>query len=191
MYAIRKYIYLILALFVCNNLISQNIIQNDKFRDVVMFNGQVVFLKEISLKNKNTAQNFLDLKKWAQTNYGNDPIVSSLMIKGKDKKIYCASKIELLLPANKQNIRERVVMSYKLDIFILEDKCVMEIKDIYYSFQNPGSTSSVKTTFNAEQMISDTALTLDDNLKELRQNTRITTLFFLNQLAGNLKNNFK
>lgn len=191
MYDTRKFIYLALIFLVCNNLSSQKLIQNSKFSNVPMFDGKVVFIKEIPLKSINTNHNFSILKNWGQINFGNDPLVSSVLARSKEKKIYCASKIELLLPKNKQNVREKVIMDYKLDAFLLNNKCIFEIKDITYSVQKSKNTDLLKTNFSAEEMISDNAMQINDNLKELRSNTRAATLYFFNQLADNLEMNLK
>lgn len=182
----KNLLFFVFLLCVTQTINSQSLFQNNKFTSIPTFDGTAVLLKEIPLKNNNLDYNFAALKKWGKVNFGSDPLVSSIKIKSKDRIIYCQSKIELLLPQNKIGVKEKVIMTYMLDASIINNKCILEIKDIYYNIDKQQSLGIIKTNFSAEEMASDNAMRINDNLNELRYNIRISTLYFFNNLADNL-----
>ncbi|SHF60613.1 DUF4468 domain-containing protein [Dysgonomonas macrotermitis] len=168
------------------NIYSQDLLQNQKFTYVPTFEGKVIFLKEIPLVSTNLDNSYTLLKDWCKTTYAAEPLISNIRYDNTNKEVVIKSKIELLLPPNAKNVREKVTMTYHLNTFIFNNKCVFELKDITYLL--PNSRKSVK----AEDMITDRALSLKDDGHEIRQNTQKSTLYFLNELAdkiGNAVNN--
>ena len=186
MFSKKKILSLISILCITLTIHSQNIFQNNKFTSIPILDGTAVLLKEIPLKNNNLNKSFSSLQNWGKINFGNEPLVSSIRVISKDRIIYCQSKVELLLPKDKKGVREKVMMSYKLDAFLINNKCVLEIKDIKYNISKQQSLDLIKTHFSAEEMVSNNAIQTNDKLKELRNNTRASTLYFFNNLADNL-----
>lgn len=165
---------------------SENLFQNNRFTSIPTLGGSAVLLKEIPLKSNDLDQRFTALRNWGKANFGTEPLVSSIRIVAKDRIIYCQSKIELILPQNKSGVREKIIMTYKLDAFIINNKCILEIKDINYNINKQQSLNVVKKNFSAAELVSNNAIQIDDDLKELRLNTRVATLHFFNNLADNL-----
>lgn len=159
---------------------SQDLLQNEKFTYVPIFEGKVIFLKEIPLKQSDQDNCYLHLKEWCKMNYASDPLISNIRYDNTNKEVVIKSKIELLLPPNSENIREKVVMTYHLNTFILNNKCILEVKDISYVL--PNERKGVK----AESFITDRALSVADQKQEIRSNTRKSTLYFLNEIADNI-----
>lgn len=160
---------------------SQNLLQNEKFTYVPTFEGKVVFIKEIPLKYSNLNNSYLHLKDWCKMNYASDPLISNIRYDNANWEIVVRSRIELLLPPNTKNAREKVIMTYHFNTFIFNNKCVLEVKDITYTL--PYDKKSVK----AESLITDRALAIEDAKAEIRANTKKGTLYFLNELADNIE----
>lgn len=161
---------------------GQNLIQNDKFIYVTTFKNKVVFLKEIPISNKNMDYNYFVLKEWGKKNYSNDITQSNIRYDNKNKEILVKSRVELILPENSEGLRESVLMIYHLNAFILDNKCILEVKNITY---NSPERTTIRS-FKAEDIISDEAIRINDDLGEFRVNTKKSTLYFLNELANEL-----
>lgn len=161
---------------------GQNLIQNDKFIYVTTFKNKVVFLKEIPISNKNMDYNYFVLKEWGKKNYSNDITQSNIRYDNKNKEILVKSRVELILPENSEGLRESVLMIYRLNAFILDNKCILEVKNITY---NSPERTTIRS-FKAEDIISDEAIRINDDLGEFRVNTKKSTLYFLNELANEL-----
>ena len=169
---------------ICSSLngYSQNIIQNDKFISVTTFQDKVVFLKEIPLTNRNMDYNYFLLKEWGKKNYSDNITLSTIRYNNKNQEIIVRSRVELILPENSENERENLLMIYRLNAFILNNKCIIEVKDITYN--SPERTTM--RSFKAEDIITNSAIAKDDDMKEFRINTQKSTLYFLNELATEL-----
>lgn len=182
MFKILKTIVLIIsASLFGTNLYAQDLLQNDKFSYVRTFEGKVIFLKEIPLKYINQTNAYLQLKEWCKINYASDPLISNIRYDNANKEIVIKSKIELLLPPNSKNVRDKATMTYHFNAFILDDKCILEIKDISYVL--PNERKGVK----AEYLITDRALSIKDEKQEIKSNIKKGTLYFLNELADNIQ----
>lgn len=159
---------------------SQNLLQNEKFSYVTTFEGKVIFLKEIPLKNSDQDNSYLHLKEWCKKNYASDPLISNIRYDNTNREVVMKSKIELLLPPNVKNVREKVMMTYHFNTFIFGSKCILEIKDISYVL--PREKKGVK----AEFLVTDRALSVKDDKQEIRTNIKKSTLYFLNDLADSI-----
>lgn len=164
---------------------SQELIQNEKFTYAPIFNNKVVFIKEIPLINPNMGSNFHNLKEWGKRNYSTDIMISSIRYDNKNNEIIVKSRIELILPLNNQGLREKVLMTYRLNAFLFENKCILEIKNVTFNYNNKKSKISQKN-FKADELITEDALRIKDNLQEFRINIQKSTLHFLNELADEL-----
>ena len=170
---------------------AQVVKQGEKFLKVPLVEGKVTFLKEIPIKEGITAeQNYKLLKEWAIVNYGKGPFISSIRHDTQNREFIAKSRIELLLPANAKGIREKMVMRYRINGFIFRNKCVLEITEISYLYQNSKNNKLMPRVIRAEDFITDMALETEDELKEFRINTRKSTLFFLDELAKDFENKF-
>lgn len=185
-----------LTLFTIGCLISisnfaQVVKQNELFSEVSEVQGKVVFLKEIpAIKGFSIEANYNILKDWARDNYGRDPFISSVRYDNGNREIIAKSRIELLLPPNSNGVREKMIMRYRINTFMFEKKCVFEITDISYMYQNSKGDKSLPKVLRAENFITDRALKIEDDWQELRINTRKSTLFFLNELAKSFEKQF-
>lgn len=169
---------------------AQIVKDGDSFADVVTVDGNVVFIKEINLQTKSPAT-FSKLKDWAKENFGKDPFVSSVRYDQKNEEIIAKSRIELLLPPDSKNVREKVVMRYRLNAFLFQNKCVIEVKSISYMLDSSKKTIAGQAVVKAEDMIADGAIKAEDPLAELKANTRKSTIYFLNELVEGLESSIK
>ncbi|MDR3059347.1 MAG: hypothetical protein LBU84_14570 [Prevotella sp.] len=169
---------------------SQVVKQGEQFTKVPVLEEKVIFMKEIPLKSGLSAEdNYKLLKEWAGINYGKDPFISSIRYNLDNKEFIAKSRIELLLPANSKGEREKMIMRYRVNGFIFQDKCVLEIIDISYLYENSGKGNLLSRVIRAEDFITDKALE-DNNHLEIKTNTRKSTLYFLNELGANFENKF-
>lgn len=187
----RKYISIVIGILLSINGFAQVVKQGEKFTSVSEVEGKVTFLKEIPLKEGMSVDgNYKLLKDWAIVNYGKDPFVSSLRHDTKNKEFIARSRIELLLPANPKGVREKMVMRYRINGFIFQDKCVLEITDISYLYENSSKNKLLPRIIRAEEFITDKALENEDEIKEYRVNTRKSTLYFLDEISENFEQHF-
>lgn len=172
--------------FLTGNSFAQELLQKDKFTYAPLFDNQVVLLKEIPL-NKNIDVNkiFSKVKEWGKERYASDPLISNIRYDNTNKEIIIKSKIELLLPENKNKVREKTVMSYHLNAFILNGKCIFEVKGISYK------SGLTKPSMRAETTITQSALKRVDAQQELRGNIQKSTLYFFNELVESLEKDLK
>lgn len=171
----------------CPIVCSAQIVKDGQsISDVTTFEGKVVFLKELKLNNPNAEQSYLLLKEWARENFSKDPFVSSVRYDAKNKEIIAKSRIELVLPPNSKGVRETIIMRYRVNGFIFQNKCVLEVKDITYMY-NSSKEKNAQKIFKAEEMITDSALKEQGTLMELKANTKKGTIYFLNELVLGLK----
>lgn len=178
---------ILLFVFLCSipSISGQDVIQETQFSYAPVFNNQVVLIREMPLNNNSTVVNFQKLKEWAKINYGSDLFGSSVKNDRKNNETMIKSKIELLLPANSEGLEDKIVMNYRLNIFLIKNKCVFEIKNITYNYKNT-SDGLVKKNFEAIDMISENALSQNDKWRELRIATQKATFQYFNTLADDL-----
>lgn len=177
--------FFLFFIFVSSNSFAQQLLQNEKFTYAPLFNNEVVLVKEIALNNADPERSFHTVKEWGKERYASSPLISNIRYDNTNKEIIIKSKIELVLPENQKGIREKVLMTYHLNTFILNDKCVFEIKGISYKLHN------VKKSLKAEDTITQSALTNGGSQQELRVNIQRSTLFFLNELVESLEKSLK
>lgn len=186
----KNLLYSILILFSVPSF-SQVVKQGDKFVEVSVIEGKVTFLKEIPTKKEISVDaNYKILKEWAIVNYGKDPFISSVRHDAQNKEFIAKSRIELLLPANSKGIREKMIMRYRINGFIFQDKCILEVTGISYLYENAKNNKLLPRIVRAEDFITDDAIGIEDNIKEFRVNTRKSTLYFLNQIGTDFEAKF-
>lgn len=178
---------LLLLVLVCSvfTISGQDVIQENQFSYAPIFNNQVVLIREIALNNNSTVVNYQKLKEWAKINYGSDIFASSVKLDKKNNEAMIKSKIELLLPPNSEGVDDKIIMNYRLNIFIIKNKCVFEIKNVTYNYKNT-SDGLVKKNFEAIDIISENALAQTDKWQELRIATQKATFQYFNTLADDL-----
>lgn len=161
------------------------------FTSVPEVNGKVVFQQFIHTHDGlSEEQNYAILYKWGRDNYAGNPLLSGIRFNEKDKNITVSSKVELLLPENRSGMREKMTMNYRFDANITNAGCILVIRDIsYQNVEEKGRSFFPKLT-SAEEMITDSAVNSKSDNKELRENLRKGTLYFLNELYNDLKNEF-
>lgn len=183
---LKSNILLLCTLF-CSifSLSAQEVIQENQFSYAPVFNNQVVLIREMPLNNSSTVVNYKNLKEWAKINYGSDLFGSSVKNDKRNSETMIKSKIELLLPPNSEGVDDKIVMNYRLNIFLIKNKCVFEIKNITYNYKNT-TDGLVKKNFEAIEMISEDALSQNDKWRELRILTQKATFQYFNTLADDL-----
>ena len=158
------------------------------FSSVPEVNGKVVFQQFIHThQGLSEDQIYSLLYKWGKDNYAGNPLLSGIRFNEKEKSITVSSKVELLLPENKDGERLKKMMNYRFDASITNAGCVLIIRDITYQ-DNEKSKSFFPKLSSAEDMITDSAINSSSSDKELKTNLRKGTLFFLNELYNDLKN---
>jgi hypothetical protein len=182
----RKYIFSVLFMIPAA-IFSQVVGPNEIFTDVNVIGGKVVFLKEIALESNRTDTNYTYLHDWMKTNYGGNPFVSSLDFKKKDYAAHAISRVEMLLSENSRGQRTKMIMKYVVDAFITERVCVLEITNVTFLNDKEKNDNSLPDKLKAEDMITDNALLIRDGNEEIRENTRKSVLFFLNELSLDLE----
>lgn len=158
------------------------------FSNVPEVNGKVVFQQFIHTdQGLSEDQSYSLLFKWGKDNYAGNPLLSGIRFNEKEKSITVSSKVELLLPENSKGIREKMMMNYRFDASITNAGCVLVIRDMNYLNVKEKGKSFFPKTLSAEEMIVDGAIDAVSSEKELKQNLRKGTLYFLNELYNDLK----
>lgn len=168
---------------------SQITRQNESFERIYLIENRVAFVKEIQLKDASTQKSYDILVDWAKENYGKDPFISSIRYDADKKELMAKSRIELILPANPQGIREKMVMRYRIDGFIRDNKCILEITELTYLHENTRD-QRLPRIIRSEEFITDSSIKIGDDLQYLRINTKKSTLYFLNELTKDLEKRF-
>lgn len=169
------------------NSSAQDLIQDNGFTHAPMFNNKVVFLKTIALTNPDKQIAYQRLKDWGKQNYGTDFLISSIRYDHHNYEIIVKSRIELILPPDSKKNQEKAIMTYRLNAFILDGKCVFEVKDIVYQYDKTKTDKVYPKSPKAEEIIADYLVGKQDELSELRANTRKSTFYFLNELTKQLE----
>lgn len=171
--------------FLGSDALSQN---ENVFTSVSEVNGKVVFQQFIHTpKGLNEDQSYSLLYKWGKDNYANNPLLSGIRFNEKDHSITVSSKVELLLPQNSSGVREKMLMNYRFDAGITNAGCVLKIRDVTYQNVREKGKSFFPKSNSAEEMITDNAINSNSEEKELKENLRKGTLYFLNELYNDLK----
>ncbi|WP_221412177.1 DUF4468 domain-containing protein [Dysgonomonas sp. 25] len=181
----RRLIIISSFLFLAANLPAQIVRLHEDAMSVPVVDSKVVFIKEIPTPKGNSRDdNFTMLKNWAVKNYGKDPFISSVRVDTRAREIIARSRIELLLPADSDGVREQFVMRYRVNGYVYESRCVLEITDISFLYQGTkeSNSRSLPKVIRAETFITDDAVNKGGNLKEVRTNARKSTLYFINEL---------
>lgn len=158
------------------------------FSTVPEVNGKVVFQQFIHThQGLSEDQSYSLLYKWGKDNYAGNPLLSGIRFNEKEKSITVSSKVELLLPQNSDGERLKKMMNYRFDASITNAGCVLIIRDVTYQDSDKNKSFFPKLS-SAEEMITDSAINSNSKDKELKENLRKGTLYFLNELYNDLKN---
>lgn len=187
-YVMRKLVLILLTTLVSHGVFSQIAKPDEWFEKVTTFDGKVVFVKEIRPQSDDLEKNYKLLKEWGRANFAKDPFNSSINYDDKNKKITARSRVELLFPENARGIRETLIMKYRLDAFFSDDFCIVEITAISFINDPKTNGNTLPQKIKAEDLITDTALSVEDTNKGTRAKARNSTLFFFNDLLDSLQN---
>ncbi len=158
------------------------------FTSVPEVNGKVVFQQFIHThQSLSEDQSYAILYKWGKDNYASNPLLSGIRFNDSDQSITVSSKVELLLPENSQGVREKMLMNYRFDANITNVGCVLKVRDITYQTVREKGKSIFPKSTSAEEMITENAINSVSDDKELKQNLRKGTLYFLNELYNEIK----
>lgn len=163
------------------------------FTNVPVTSGKVVFQQFIHIDQKlSPEQRYSLLYKWGKDNYTGNPLLSGIRFDEKGKSITVSSKIELLLPANSDGVREKTIMNYRFDASITAAGCMLVIRDITYQNAQSRGSSVFPKAFSAEETITDSVISSSSGTeKEFRSNLQKSTLYFLNELYDDLSKIFE
>lgn len=187
----KKTLLFIICSLLSTTTFAQVVRLGEKFTSVPVVDDKVTFFKEIPTSKENTPEiNYKLMTDWAGENYGKSPFVSSIRYDKKNKEFIAKSRIELLLPANAKGVREKMVMRYRINGFIFQNKCVLEITDISYLYENSSPNIVLPRVIRAEDFITDKAIGMVDEIQELRNNTRKSTLYFLDEICTDFEKSF-
>lgn len=157
------------------------------FTSVPVTNGKVIFQQFIHAdKALSEDQRYALLYKWGKDKYTGNPLLSGIRFDDKARSITVSSKAELLLAANKDGVREKMLMNYRFDASITSSGCMLVIRDITYQNVQGKESSFFPKAYSAEDMITDRVVNTQDDMQEVRSNTRKATLDFLNNLYNSL-----
>jgi hypothetical protein len=182
----KRHVFLVLLLFPAM-AIAQIVKPGENFTNVYTFEGKVIFFKEIRLKDRQADRNYELMHGWMKKNYSGDPLNSSVDFKKKENRALAVSRAELSLSDDSTGIKAKMIMKYTLNTFIVDDICVMEMSHISFLNNAKENKNSLSDKISAEDLISDAALLKADGNAALRQCTRKSVLYFLNQLSDDFE----
>ncbi len=157
------------------------------FTTVPVVNGKVVFDHFIITDQRQTTnQNYDVLQKWVKGKYSGSPLLSGIRFDDKARSVTVSSKAELLLPANSDGVREKMIMNYRFDATITNAGCMLVVRDITYQNAQKDGSSFFPKVYTAEQTITNQAVNTAGEESELRNNIRKGTLVFLNGLYSEI-----
>ena len=186
----KKILFIFGLVFTFMGMNGQTQMEN-VFTTVPEVNGKVVFQQFIHTHQGLTEdQNYAMLYKWGKDNYAGNPLLSGIRFNEKEKSITVSTKVELLLPANSNGVREKMMMNYRFDANITNAGCILVVRDVTYQNVEERGKSFFPKSFSAEDMITDNVINSNSDDKELKNNLRKGTLYFLNELYNDLKNKF-
>lgn len=170
-------------------LYAQDFLQNNGFRYIPLYNQKAVLVKEIPLNNiSEAAGNYDKVKNWVKKNFTTNILNSRIIYYNEDQRVFVRSKVDLLLPIlNSQNISEKSVMSYTLNIFISNGKCIFEVTDMEYKVHN--TIPVLKKKIKAEDFVTEQVLSVQDQYIKEKIETQKGTLYYFNNLAEDLARN--
>lgn len=162
------------------------------FTSVPVISGKVIFEQFIPVDQGLSAeQMYALLYKWGKDNYAGNPLLSGIRFDDRSQNITVSSKVELLLPANRAGVQEKVLMNYRFDATITAAGCILTVRDITYQDKDSRGSLFFPKLTAAEEVITDQAINAGGDAGELRNNIRKGTLSFLNDLYADLNNLFK
>lgn len=189
----NKYLLFTLSLFFSYPVLAQQIVRDGgMFTTVSVVGGKVVFLKEIQTNRKFSEKaSYQRMVDWAKETYGRDPFISSIRYDSKKNEFIAKSKVELLLPPNSDGKREKMIMRYRINGFLVDSKCVLEITDISYLYENTKYNNlDLPKVIRAEAFITDKEVATQNGLGEIKANTRKSTIYFVNELTSGFEKFF-
>ena len=181
-----RYLLFSLLLTLSISVSAQEIIrEGGKFTTISTVEDKVVFMKELRCSSKSSDKAcYQRMAEWAKETYGSDPFISSIRYDPKKDEFIAKSKVELLLPANSQGKRESMIMRYRINGFLIDGKCVLEITDISYLYENSKQSGlDLSKVIRAEAFITNREVSEKNKLTEIKTNTRKSTIYFVNELT--------
>ncbi|NDW10261.1 hypothetical protein D0T56_11415 [Dysgonomonas sp. 520] len=149
--------------------------------DVAVVDGKIIFTKEMKLPETLSQPAYPQIKEWGRKRYGTD-FHSTIKFDQNNDEVRIHSRIELLLPENQAKKREKIQMKYKANIFIVQDKYVLEVTEIVY-FVNEGRKLK---RYKAEDLFLEGSVVGGHFSAEFKNNIRKSTTYFLNELCQSL-----
>ena len=180
------------CLIVAASAFSQIKHKGEKFSDISIIDNKITFIKEIRNEGSTKAGNYAVLTDIVKSGYAKQPFISSIRYNKKDAEITIKSKVDLLLPEDSNGIRKTVTMKYTLIMFAVGDRCVAITTDLEYLYPKGSPEHKVtQKAIPAEEFITDKALDVADEYRELKTNTKKSTLYFINQLDTEFESFFR
>ena len=161
------------------------------FTTVPLVNGKVVF-EQFILADQGVGadQKYALLQKWGKQRFTGNPLLSGIRFDDKSRSVTVSSRAELMLPSNKEGVKEKVIMSYRFDASITNAGCMLVVRDITYQSTQQDAASFIPKVYTAEQTITDQAVNANGEEGLWRSNIRKETLATLNNLYADLSSVF-
>lgn len=157
------------------------------FTNVPVVNGKVVFEQFILADQGGSAnQRYALLQQWVKETFTGSPLLSGIRFDDKARVVTVSAKAGLQLPPDKEGVRETMFMNYRFDATITNAGCLLVVRDITYQQAPKKEGSFFPKIYTAEQTITDQAVNVSGEERELRNNLRSETLHFLNKLYSDL-----
>ena len=105
----KKFLFIVglVSIFLGVNAQTEQI--ENVFTTVPEVNGKVVFQQFIHSQGLNEDQSYALLYKWGKDNYAGNPLLSGIRFNEKERSVTVSSKVELLLPENKDGVRQKMM----------------------------------------------------------------------------------
>jgi len=181
----KKYILslsiMVITLFNVNGQIDEG------FTTVPVVNGKVVF-EQFILADQDVGadQKYALLQKWGKERFTGNPMLSGIRFDDKSRSVTVSSRAELILPANREGVKEKIIMSYRFDASITNAGCMLVVRDLTYQSTQKDAASFFPKVYTAEQTITDQAVNASGEEGLWKNNIRKETITILNGLYSEL-----
>jgi hypothetical protein len=160
---------------------------NQTFTSVPVVNGRVVFEQFIHTGEALSAdQKYATLTAWGKTRFTDNPMLSGMRFDDNTRTMTVGLRSDLPLSSG-----GTITMIYRFDVSVSNVGCMVVIRDITYQREPSGGTSIFPTIYTAEQTITDQAIAVNDDNRTFRNNTRVATLAFFNELFAEIEALFR
>ncbi|MDR1719873.1 MAG: DUF4468 domain-containing protein [Dysgonamonadaceae bacterium] len=144
--------------------------------------GKVVFADTLSFPDTKAASLYETLLQWAKTNYNSE--VSRVVYTDTEQAVIsCRCKSELVFSSSAFSL-DRAYMNYQLNLFALDNSCIVEMKSINYDYNVSGKKEPEK--YLAEKWITDKEAVNGKKLYRINGKFRIKTIDLFDDIRNSI-----